>query len=844
MSNIEINPQFSLVLNFINQTNQSVFLTGKAGTGKTTLLRYIRHNTYKQTAVLAPTGVAAINAGGSTIHSFFQFAFNPFSPVFKDNGMYDYVKMNIHPIKYNSQRLAILRQLELLIIDEISMVRADLIDRVDYTLRVVRKKYDLPFGGVQLLFIGDMHQLPPVAQQDEWKVLEQHYLSPFFFDSYVIQRFPPIYIELTKIYRQSEEAFVALLNKVRNNKLDQDALQLLNAKFKPNISEADYQNNITLTTHNRKADDINARNLNALKTKAFTYHAKVDGSFSDKNYPVDESLTLKVGTKVMFLKNNQEKNYYNGKIGYVTYLDKEKVKVTCDEDKSEIEVSPERWQNVSYQVEPKSKQIQEDVLGSYTQLPLRYAWAITIHKSQGLTFDKLIIDAAESFSAGQVYVALSRCRSLDGLTLSSKIQTQSLHNDKNILLFSQQKQNDSDLQQSFFDSKKAYAKTIIAEVFDFGTLQDLDVNMHKILRIFKGKLNSESLQWANDLSAIGTHMKEVSDKFKPQLLQLLDSPIAVEQNDAIQNRIKQAASYFYDKSDLALNLLKHCKLVTESKEASSELNELLQQYLDLVFLKNYYCQHLKDGFSFGDFVKHKMQVQYPSVKINVYASAKNLKVGKDTPHPKLYRNLALLRDDICNEDFKPIYLVAANKTLLELCQYLPVTPHELEQISGFGKAKVEDFGDRFLACIREYLHENNIESNMAALAPKKKKSAKSKHSNPEDVRDASARETTKKVDTKMASFNMFKENFSVQEIAEFRKLTVGTVQNHLLPFVASQEIDMNRLVDPRKQKQILNALENYKKEEGLAAVKNSLPDDISFADIKFVLAGKTAAENL
>ncbi|MEI6020388.1 MAG: helix-turn-helix domain-containing protein [Bacteroidota bacterium] len=842
MSSIEINPQFSLVLNFINQTNQSIFLTGKAGTGKTTLLRYIKQNTYKQSAIIAPTGVAAINAGGSTIHSFFQFAFNPFIPYFKDNGQYDYSKMSVNTHKYNAQRLAIIRQLELLIIDEISMVRADLLDRIDYTLRVVRKKYDLPFGGVQLLLIGDMHQLPPVAQQEEWKIMEQHYLSPFFFDSYAIQKHTPVYIELEKIYRQSEEKFVELLNKVRNNRLDAPALELLNSRFREKISDQDYQNNITLTTHNRKADEINNKNLAALKTKAYSYKAELNGLFSDKNYPVDETLILKVGTRVMFLKNNTEKNYYNGKIGIITFLDNEKVKVKCEEDNYEIEVSAEKWQNVSYQVEAKSKQIQEEVLGTFSQLPLRYAWAITIHKSQGLTFDKLIIDAADSFSAGQVYVALSRCRSIEGLSLSSKIKNNALFNDKNILNFSQQKQNETELQQSFYDSKKNYSKVIICELFDFENVTDLNLNFQKAVHTFQNKLSGDSLQWANVLMHEIKLNTDVADKFKPQLQQLLDSPISIEQNDNLQNRIKQAAIYFTDKTNNILQQLNACSMLTESKEAAGELNDLLQQFLEQIFFKNYFFTLLTNGFAFADFVNYKLKIQYPQLKINVYATAKNIKINSDTPHPKLYRELVLLRDEICNDEMKPIYLVAANKTLIELCQFLPVNETELVKISGFGPAKVESFGDRFLKRIKIYLFENNLESNMAAMPDKKKKKSSAKKVKSDEGMDVERFTSLKKVNTKEATFNMFKENFSIQEIAESRKLTVSTIQNHLLPYVASNEINLSKLVDEKKQKAILKALENYNKEDGLAAVKNQLPENVSYADIKFTMAGKAAEE--
>ena len=426
---MELNPISKQVLDFVNETNQTLFLTGKAGTGKTTLLKYIREHTHKQYAVVAPTGVAAINAGGTTIHSFFQFPFTPFLPQLMADGTTKISKENLPVLKYNSQRLAIFRQLELLVIDEVSMVRADLLDQIDQTLRYTRRRLSQPFGGVQVLLIGDMYQLPPVVQNEEWQLLSKIYASPFFFDSLVMKQFPPAYIELEKIYRQSDEVFISLLNKVRNNQMDQEALAALNAHYKASISDDIQKENITLTTHNRKADEINQRNLAAIKAPEFIFKAVVEGVFPEKSYPVEPELRLRVGAKVMFLKNNTEKNYFNGKIGEVTFLEKDKIKVKCEDSANEIEVPREKWTNVSYSVDKKSGHLSEDVLGTFDHFPLRLAWAITIHKSQGLTFDKLIIDAKEAFSAGQVYVALSRCKSLEGLILSSKIDAGSLSND-------------------------------------------------------------------------------------------------------------------------------------------------------------------------------------------------------------------------------------------------------------------------------------------------------------------------------------------------------------------------------------------------------------------------------
>ena len=827
MSTIEISPQFEQVLNFVNRTNQSIFLTGKAGTGKTTLLKYIKENTFKQISVVAPTGVAAINAGGSTIHSFFQFPFTPFLPMMKESGELDASK-NLAVLKYNAQRLAIFRNLELLVIDEISMVRADLLDQIDVTLRQTRKKWHLPFGGVQVLLIGDMYQLPPVVQHEEWKLLSEVYRSPFFFESLVMRNNPPVYIELDKIYRQSEQIFIQLLNKVRNNKLDLESLNLLNSHYKANITREDYHNNITLTTHNRKADEINTRNLNDLPGKEYRFKAKTDGTFSDKNYPADEELVLKKGTRVMFLKNNTEKNYYNGKIGIVSFIDNELIKVKCEEDKFEIEVGKETWTNVSYKLDKATKHIDEEILGTYTQYPLRLAWAITIHKSQGLTFDKLIIDAAESFSAGQVYVALSRCRSLSGLTLSSKINHQSLLNDTNILNFAATKPDNEKVNTMFTSGQHSFIKTLLTGLFDFSEQLQNRQDLAGILQLYKGRLAASGLDWANSFILRIDALYDVSNRFKYQLSNLIESALNIETDANLQARIKQASVYFELELKKTLDDLKSCTLSTESKEAATELNQLLQALFDAFFQKHVLITSLNSGFVFSDFVKCKLKLTYPDVKLNVYASAKNTKVSADVKHPQLYRDLLLQRDEICNEEHKPIYMVANNKTITDLANYLPDTPELLLKISGFGEAKVNAYGDAFLGIIKSYMREHDLLTNMEAL-PTKKGSGKKKEQVEGDQK-------VKKVSTREQTFLLFKQGMALPEIAKQRGYTLGTVESHLVPYITDGSVMIDELVSKEKQKLILNALEKFNYEEGLNPIKSKLPADISFSEIRYVMA--------
>lgn len=828
MNKIEINPQFEHVLNFVNQTNQLVFLTGKAGTGKTTLLKYIRENTVKQIAVVAPTGVAAINAGGSTIHSFFQFPFSPFLPSLKENNIQDFSKNNLPTLKYNSQRLSIFRKLELLVIDEISMVRADLLDQIDATLRQTRKKWQLPFGGVQVMLIGDMHQLPPVVQQEEWRLLSEIYPSPYFFDSLVIRSNKPVYIELEKIYRQKEENFIDILNKVRNNNLSAIDLDLLNQHYKSDLSKEFIQSNITLTTHNRKADQINNELLSALSGKAYKYKCKVDGSFNEKNYPADEELVLKHGARVMFLKNNSEKNYYNGKIGLITFINDEKIKIKCEEDFAEIEVVKESWTNVSYSLNKQTKGLEEQILGTFTQFPLRLAWAITIHKSQGLSFDKVIIDAAHSFSAGQVYVALSRCRGLSGLTLSSRINAESLFNDKNILNFSSTKQGHDEVTTIFNSSKTVYIKTLLLNLFDFTEIMQTRQDLGGVLQMYKTKIHNDGLTWCTDLFSKLDNLYQISFKFRNQLTAMVDNSANPENDPSLQTRIREASHYFNKEVDVLVSNFKSFPAFTESKEAADELNTELQKLFEELYTKRSLFVSTVNGFDLSAFLKAKLKITYPSVKINVYENAKNTKTMADVSHPLLYKELLLLRDDICNDEHKPIYLVANSKTLKELTEFLPTNDEHLLKISGFGEAKVRAYGDRFLSIIKEYMLQFDLSTNIDKLSPNKDKKVK-KEKDP-----ASAKET--KTSSKEQTFQLFKDGMSISEIAQLRGFAVTTLEGHLTSYISSGDIDINRLVSADKQAVILNALKDFKKETGLTPVKSALPADISFSEIRYVLA--------
>jgi len=441
---MEITNDARQVLQFINQTQRSVFLTGKAGTGKTTLLRQIIQTTHKNTVVVAPTGIAALNAGGVTIHSMFQLPFSGFIPEYiPSSSISDYQKFEtkntlVKHLRMSGQKKSVMLNMELLIIDEVSMLRADLLDAIDFTLRKIRRK-DFPFGGVQVLFIGDLLQLPPVVKNEEWRVLRNYYRGIFFFNAKVIQESPPLYIELTKIFRQSDERFISVLNNLRNNMISSQDMMILNDFVNPKFDIKSNKGYITLTTHNAKADEINAASLDEIKEKCFRFKPEIVGDFPEKIYPVEEILQLKVGAQIMFIKNDlsPEKNYFNGKMGFVKSLSECEIIIHFPEENKIIEVEKYEWKNIRYSVNENTKEIDEEVLGSFVHFPIKLAWAITVHKSQGLTFEKAVLDVSQVFLPGQAYVALSRLRSLDGLILLKPIQMNGISNDQEVMQYAE-----------------------------------------------------------------------------------------------------------------------------------------------------------------------------------------------------------------------------------------------------------------------------------------------------------------------------------------------------------------------------------------------------------------------
>lgn len=580
---MEKNRELRLAWDFVEHTGTSIFLTGKAGTGKTTFLKTVKEHSTKRMIVVAPTGVAAINAGGVTIHSFFQLPFTPFIPGATIRDRYDFSKA----------KRRIIASLDMVVIDEISMVRADLLDAVDSVLRRYRDATQ-PFGGVQLLMIGDLQQLTPVVKAQDEQLLEKYYDTPYFFGSKALRQINYVTIQLTHVYRQQDEAFINILNHVREGHPTAEDLDKLNARYNPTFIPKPEEGYIRLTTHNRMADSYNENELLKLSGQRHNFKAKVEGEFPASSYPAEEDLMLKIGAQVMFIKNDASgrHRYYNGRIGHVVAFTDKTIQVKCPGDKEAIDVERDVWENTKYDINPQNKTIEPKVEGTFTQYPLRLAWAITIHKSQGLTFDHAIIDAGFSFASGQVYVALSRCKSLEGLVLASRIGVSSIINDSRVrdYISNQQKAAEESIKR-LPELKETYYREQLLDMFNFNALYSSQQMLYRTLVEFFRSYDKLTDYHRKVMENIKVKVMDVAYKWRNVIMQVPLSPANTEGNaeqtaddfklkfQGFLQRVQRSADYFAAAiKEQIPDLLEKTKMVKTGNKRGMEL--LDERYKD------------------------------------------------------------------------------------------------------------------------------------------------------------------------------------------------------------------------------------------------------------------------
>lgn len=808
---MEVNKDIELAWNFVNNTNQSVFLTGKAGTGKTTFLHNLKQQSLKRIVVVAPTGVAAINAKGVTIHSFFQL---PFGPILPDS---DSTNSSGFNKKFSKTKINIIKSMDLLIIDEISMVRADVLDGIDKTLKRFRDKSKV-FGGVQVLMIGDLQQLSPVIREDEWQLLKPYYQTGYFFSSYAYQCCNAVTIELRHIYRQENPKFIEILNEIRNNTLSEAAANELNKRYIQDFRPDPKEGYIALTTHNNRAEQVNNAELEALTSKAYIYKAKVSGNFPNHAFPNNEQLQLKVGAQVMFIKNDSspEKRYFNGKIGKVILLDKDEVVVKCPDDDYNIVTTPEEWENINYSVHPETKAITEDKIGSFTQIPLRLAWAITIHKSQGLTFEKAIVDAQGAFAHGQTYVALSRCKSLEGLVLKSKIDSSQIINDHQVSSFTKSSTENQPDENSLNLARKAFQLESIHEIFDFYEFLN---PVNRLLDIFYK--NRGSIQGNVELPLIAmkdgiTNLLKVSTSFNVQLKQIADVDDLPEVQSSIQDRFKKGIAYFKSETEKCIVIpLKSFNYATDNKAIELDLIKSLDSIEEFLAAKLSYFNGLAEGFSIQQF----LELRAKSVFLTKDKPKKSrASVIDGTVNIELFELLRELRNQIADENDLIHYQIFTQKALYEICEKLPVTKKQLLEINGFGKIRVEKYGAQILEVIKAYCEENDIETDDTIVFEK----------------ETVPKKTFQKGESDKISLELFQSGKTISEIAAERELAETTIFGHLSKFVNTGEVKIGALISEDHYNELL---ENIPKHtfENLSDLKNQLDQKYQYHEIRLVL---------
>ena len=712
---MEMNEEAKLALQIIETTGSNLFLTGKAGTGKTTFLRELKRSTSKRNVVLAPTGIAAINAEGVTIHSFFQLPFAPYVP--------DTSVLQSGRFKFSKQKIKIMRSLDLIVIDEISMVRADLLDAVDSVLRHYRR-CDKPFGGVQLLLIGDLGQLAPVAKDEEWTLLSQYYETPYFFSSHALRQTDYSVVELTHVYRQSDRVFIDLLNKVRDNQVDAQVLSLLNSRYVPNFKPREEEGYIRLTTHNAMAQQINNAELEKLPGQTYMFKAVVEGKFPELSFPTDEVLELKKDAQVMFVKNDSspEKRYYNGMIGRVTAINERGFVVQPKGTNEAIEVAPEEWENNRYELDEQTKEIKEVREGLFRQYPIKTAWAITIHKSQGLTFSHAIIDASLSFAHGQTYVALSRCKTLDGLVLSAPIPAHAIIRDASVDAFNSAAMNRLPNNDAVASMQRVYFLQQVSDLFGFVDVASAFYSAMRIVNEHFGRTFPKlALEYKARNAFLIKEVIDVANTFKQQYTSMIGQESDYATNAQLQERITKGAAYFLKKLKEVESLVSGTSLQTDNKEVKKRAADIFNTLVETLQFKHRLLAFVQqNGFSIASYLRAKALAaidEADRVKdgkgrraaSGASGSTAMTRTSMTTPAAQLtaddivnkdvYDRLRLWRKERSDAEGIPAYCIMHTKTLVEIANTLPSTPRELAAIKGFGKNKTQKYGVEVLEIV-------------------------------------------------------------------------------------------------------------------------------------------------
>lgn len=818
--NVKGTPQ-EIALQILKTTDMHLFLTGKAGTGKTTFLLNLYKHLPKRMVVLAPTGIAAINAHGMTIHSFFQLPFTPYIPGYEFKKEQNY--------KVGKNKLNLIKSLDLLIIDEISMVRADLLDAVDTELRRLRRT-NRPFGGVQLLMIGDLQQLPPVVNDVTWNVLRQYYDTPYFFSSKVLSESSFLTVELDKVYRQTDKSFLELLNKIREGCNDEDTLSAINQRYIPDFQPVKEEGYIQLMTHNEQVTNINNQYLSELSGEAYNYEAVVSGKFPESSFPTEKNLVLKRGAQIMFVKNDPNKRFFNGMIGQIKDIrDKSLIVSSKDAPETEFEVNREEWMNVRYSLDKETHEIIEILEGTFTQYPVKLAWAITIHKSQGLTFDKVIIDASSSFSHGQTYVALSRCKTLDGIVLSNPILPSSIISDSVIQQFTKTSLERTVTDDILCNLQIVYRLRLLNDLFSFEKERISLANMHRFLDINLYQMYPQTIMlYQEALRNFDLNVMCVADKFHKQCENIVKTERGFTQSDFLQERINKAAAYFIDQLVEVKNLIAQTDFEIDNSDLRKRLDALQQEteshFAFHVDLLDYVLQEGFEVLGYQHYKTNLMLNRDNPVKKEIHVRKsthikKGISIPLEVKNSELYIRLVNWRKHLADQSGEKLFRVMPSSILIEIANKMPVIEDELLRIPKISKRLVANRGRDILLLIHEYLNDAGITKALDS------------NLNLEETK------TVSKEKTYEHSLRLYLEGKKPQQIAEERGLTVGTIYSHLERFIECGKVSMNDLVSASDANRIKNYLLAHPRTPTttLTEIREAVGDDIGFNEIRLML---------